>query len=176
MTQKLTEMLAPLFKQNLQIDSPNQEVQPTQPMNELLQKLQAQVEPELPADIQLKFDGEPPKRYRVFNENNIWMVENKENGARKTLSIGDWIEFYNGTEAHGVNGEFINTCSGNIIDMSMKHIDIRYRTFKYMMSSGTEIYNYQPIQVYTEVPQQSNNNIIFYVFLIVLAICATITT
>lgn len=177
--ERLSDLLVPLFKENLQVDSTNQTEQTPSNMEQhltpaqFINELQSQAEPI--EQIPLKFEGEPPKRYRVLNENGLWVIEEKSSGRRNTLMMGDWVEFYNGTEAHGSNGEFVSTTSGRVIDMDSMQLHIKYRNFRFLMSSGTEVYNYQP-QVAQWPVEKSNNNYIVYVFLIVLLICGTITT
>lgn len=113
----------------------------------------------------LKFEGELEKNYQLIKDGNFWYVDNLKTRSRKTLSLGDSLEFYSPYDSHDGNGNFQDTCFGQVIHMTYKCVTIQYREGqRYLMGSGTKFYNYYP----TNQILQSNNNKNIFAALIVL--------
>lgn len=123
-------------------------------ITELIQKSKEQQELD---KNPLDFTGEPRRKFKIVRENDLWLIEDLETKIRKTLAFGDRLEFYNSTECHKKNGDWIGTCEGQIASWTSAYINVKYRQgqYNYIMGNEAEIYAYYPISITTTQMQKA---------------------
>ena len=139
------------------------------------QELILQCENQNQEDSSLKFEGEPEKTYQLVKDQEFWFVDNIKTGERKTLSLGDSLEFYSAHESHDGLGNFQDTCFGHVIHMTYKCVTIQYlENQRFLMGSGTKFYNYYPVK-YLEQQQNNNKNILGAITILIGLVAVLIT-